>query len=189
MIKTNMITKVSTITFLGSNDMMREYVGESFQYIEAIGSKPASFIDWLNGNPLSYTKPINLIVDSPMQYRIELNNYDTKFFSREFTNGLREYVEQKLYQKLNIHREELDYKFEESRSYGLPYLEKLDPEELDLFIKDAILSVVGVKEITKYIGTLSKEQPGDYGQNKLRYTIKFEVVTEEGELLWQMIEI
>lgn len=188
MIKTNILNITKTITFHGSRIINSEYIGKSFQYIDPIGddSKSAGrFIDWVYGSPGNYTKEVGDVA-FPEQYTIDTHNLDTKFLNRGFTSTLREYVEQKVWQKLSIHREELDYKFEDVINVGIPYLDKLSTEELDLFIKDAILSVLGVKEISKYIGSVIKE---DNNSGKLKYEVKFELLTEEDEKVWQSIEI
>lgn len=180
MIRTNVMKKTTTIKFKTVAPGKEAYLNESFEYIEhpVLGSY---FIDWIEGGRKS-TSDIGLFDKSE-------NNWDVEFLGKRFTTDLKSYVEQKIIQKLQIHQNEFNYKHENTESVGIPYLDKLTASELDLFIKEALLSVVGVKEITKFISSVSKEAVSKYGNDKLQYTAKFEVKTVTGENIWQSIVI
>lgn len=195
MIKTNALRKTKTIHFHDNFNTDIEYRNRSFEYldpIEATDDNPgrgASFKDWVNGKPGQYIKRVSDVSSDPSRYTIERNNFDTEFFSRRFSVTLKGYVEAKLLQRLNIHRGELDYKFEDANVVGIPYLDKLSTDELDLFIKDTITSTVGVKEIIEYVGSLREEPNSRYGSGKLSYHVGFRITTEEGEDISHSIEI
>lgn len=180
MIKTNVLMKTRSITFGSPNRDLGEYnvyKGKSFELIEGLEGK---FIDWVNGG-------ISEISGIPIG-EVKRNEpaWDVKFFGREFTEDLREYVQNKILQKLNIHREELNYKFENTDEIGIPYLDKLTEEELNFFIREAIMEVIGAREITNFKSEIIKDSER---QGKTNYIVKFEVMTEGGDMVWQSIEI
>lgn len=179
MLRTNILRKIETLTFK-NNVSKVEYRGKTFETIKIEGQAD-SFIDWINGG-IKTVGSIGEIAETNIEW-------DTGFLNRAFTDDLETYVQQKLAQKLNIVQGEIDYKFENTEMLGIPYLDKLLSEELDLFIKDAIISTVGVKELTQYKGEKKLLPKAEYGGGKEIYSIKFEVVTEEGEKVWQSIEI
>jgi hypothetical protein len=184
MLKTNRLVKTETITFRDVPVIPEDYRGKSFKKIKVLQGDIMvdGFINWVNGG-LTAINTINgyqgnVITNEPA--------WDVSFFGRDFTADLREYVQNKILQKLNIHRGELDYKFESTLEVGVPYLDKLTEEELNFFIREAIMEVIGAKEITKFKSeiVLDKERAG-----KSNYIVKFEVITERGDLIWQSIEI
>jgi hypothetical protein len=176
--RTNILTKSKTITFDNNSG---EYSGYSFQYIfdELLGWR---IIDWLNGG---YSNPVAL-----GNFTINDDEYDTEFLNRGFTQTLFNYSKEKILQKLNIHLNEFRYKFENTEDIGIPYLEKPTADELDLFIKEAILSTIGVKEITSFNSKkVTIQDAGKYGRNKVSYYAEFNVKIETGENVWQSIAI
>lgn len=177
MIRTNELVKSKTITF--GNDA-GEYSGYSFQYLQ---DETEAWVikDWLNGG---YTAPVTI---GSFIENEEL--YDTTFLNRGFTTSLHDYVKERLLQKLNIHLNEFKYKYENTEDIGIPYLEKPSKDELDLFIKEAILTTVGVSQITSFISRVTAGDAGKYGKNKISYLAEFKVKIETGEILWQSIEI
>lgn len=176
MLKTNVLRKVKTITFTSTPSFLNEYLNKSFEYIEESGQ----FIDWLNGGIRS-AATIGQIVLHPAEY-------DTDFFNRHFTKTQWEYTFQKILQRLQLHQGEFYYPYENTDDIGIPYLDKPSVEELDLFIKDAILSVDGVKEITKFISRKDSDN-SKYGTNKLGYFAEFEVKTIYGEIVAQKVAL
>jgi hypothetical protein len=104
MIKTNEVTKSITITF---DNTSGEYSNLSFQYIDDTEDvNYGKFVDWLNGG---YTTPASAGTGV-----INTEEYDTLFLNRGLTTTLEGYVKEQLLQKLNIHLNEFNYKYEKS---------------------------------------------------------------------------
>jgi len=171
------MTKSKTLTF--ENDA-GEYSGLSFQYIldDVLGWV---IIDWLNGGK---NEPVLLGT-----FNVNAEEYDTVFINRNLTVTLESYVQEKLTQKLNIHLNEFNYKYENTEDVGIPYLEKPTKDELDLFLKEAILTVEGVKELISFSSRTINEDSGKLGKNKSSYSAEFSIKTELGDEVWQSIEI
>lgn len=177
MIKTNELVKSKTITF---NNTSGEYSGLSFQYVfdETLGWR---IIDWLNGG---YSDPMMI-----GNFIINKEEYDTLFLNRKLTTTLFDYTKNMILQKLHIHLNEFNYRYENTEEIGIPYLEKPNADELDLFIKEAILSTTGVREILEFKSRLVSADAGEYGKNKVTYYVEFTVITETGDTVWQSIAI
>lgn len=178
MYKTNKLRLVKTITFTSVPSFLNEYLNESFEYIQVEGVW--KFIDWLNGGIKLPTAIGDFIINS--------EEYDVELLNRRLTTNLLEYVQHKILQRLQLHQNELDYPYENTEDIGLPYLDKPSAEELDLFIKDAIMTVPGVKEITKFISRKEKDE-SKYGAGKIGYFAEFEVKTESEEAIIQSISV
>jgi hypothetical protein len=179
MIKTNEVTKSITITF---DNTSGEYSNLSFQYIDDTEDvNYGKFVDWLNGG---YTTPASAGTGV-----INTEEYDTLFLNRGLTTTLEGYVKEQLLQKLNIHLNEFNYKYENTEDIGIPYLEKPSKDELDLFLKEAITATLGVDEITSFESSVAVGEASKYGKNRLVYSANFKIQTETGEIVWQSIEI
>lgn len=180
MIKTNKIKKSKIITFDADSG---EYSNLSFQYInDEADENYGSFIDWVNGG---HTSPVFAGTGTIL----EREEYDTEFLNRAVTQTLEEYTLHRLIQKLNTHLNEFNYRYENTENIGLPYLEKPSSDELDLFIKEAILNTVGVKEITEFASRSAAGDADEFGKNRVTYFAEFKIKTETGEEIWQSIEI
>jgi hypothetical protein len=177
MIKTNNLIKTKTITF---ENNAGNYSGLSFEYLQ---DESEAFVikDWLNGG---YSSP-----GSIGSFKINPEEYDTPLLNRGFSKTPTEYVKAKILQKLNIHLNEFKYRYENTEDIGIPYLDKPTVNELDLFIKEAILSTAGVKEITSFISRKATIDAGDFGKNKAKYYAEFSIKIETGDELWQSIAI
>lgn len=174
MLKTNVLKKTKTITFTVVAAFATEYLNESFEYIEADGT----FVDWLNGGIVAPQ-----IIGS---FTINDAEYDVEFLNRRFTSTIPAYVQAKLLQKLQIHQSEFSYPYENTEDIGIPYLDKPTKEELDLFIKDAILSTIGVKTISSFASRKAVED-SKYGNARIGYFAEFEVTTVTNETIAQAI--
>ena len=152
----------------------------SFQYIQD-DTEAWVIIDWLNGG---YSAPVPL-----GSFDVNEEEYDTTFLNRGLTATLSEYTSERIKQKLNIHLNEFSYRFENTEDVGLPYLEKPSGPELDLFLKEALISTTGVREITSFASRVGSTDAGKYGKNKLTYFAEFTIKIETGEELWQSIKI
>lgn len=219
MLRTNKLTKTTTLTF--ADDALYGYANKSFELVSVPENKitkkkwnttvpedetsedlvPEDLVpedeteaesevpairDWLYGG---YTRPLD--VSGEKVYIIEKDQYDSEFLNRSFTETNKDYSLQKIIQKLNIHLNEFNYKFENTEDIGIPYLNKPTKAELDLFIRDAILTTSGVIELKRFASRLAnvRDDNDKYGKNRQTYFLEFEVIVEGGETLWQSIEI
>lgn len=171
------VRKIKTIKFLSVIDDVNdsEYIGESFEAIEANGSIVA-FIDWLNGRGTT-TNPFTLDPNSMGTYKIE-EGWDIESFNGSIATTKKETVTQLLTQKLLLQYDELDYFYEDTSNVGVPYIEKKSKEELDLIIRNEILSTPGVNEILSFVSTVEDRA----------YKLEFSVKTTEGEIVWLSVE-
>lgn len=164
--KIRKVRRFQYITFLTG-----PYKGESFEYY--IDSENViRYKNWIEGTrpPVDITTP---------SFEGPFNGLDYEIFSNSYTVNNKEYVEQKLQQKLSIFLGELFYNFEYTDNVGIPYLKKNNKMELDIILKEHIINTEGVKSILTFDSSL----------NDLReYKCKFSVETIEGVILWQSTE-
>lgn len=105
----------------------------------------------------------------------------------KYVSGL-DYVRSKIIQKLSVIRGELASplpSYEESATYGIPYLSKLTKAGNDLVISNAITTIPEVQSILKWSSGLRTADPGKPNERKVYYC-DFTVLTTEGELAWQI---
>lgn len=173
------VRKIKTIKFLSviddANDS--EYIGESFEtFINEEDNNDLYFIDWLNGRGTT-ANPFSLKASDMGTYTIE-EGWDIDSFDDSIATTNKETVLQLLTQKLLLQYDELDYFYEDTSNIGIPYIEKKSKEELDLIIRNEILSTPGVNEILSFVSTVEDRA----------YKLEFSVKTTEGEIVWLSVE-
>jgi len=179
MYKTNVLKKTKTITFTSTASFTREYLDESFEYVQE-EDLTWKIIDWLNGGRSNPSAIGDFVINE--------EEYDTELLNRRFTENLQEYVQQKILQRLQLHQGEFAYPYENTEDVGIPYLDKLSSAELDLFIKDAIMSIIGVREISRFISRKELDE-SKYGAGKIGYFADFEVKTIADDLIAQRVSL
>ena len=162
------VRKIQYITFLNATlPANLEYVGESFEAI-VVNETITSFVDWINGGE---TAPVG-------DYE-QGDGWDFEFFDGAYADEEVEIVKQLLQQHLSIQYGELNFQFEDSSDVGIPYINKKTKDEMDLILRDEILSTKRVAKILKFESSLVDR----------KYTVKFTVETDGGETLWLSTEV
>jgi len=157
------VRKIRHITFLNASlSVNNEYVGESFE-ATIVNDTITGFIDWLNGG-----------LKAPVGDYKQGESWDFEFFDDAYADTEVGIVTQLLQQHLSIQYGELNYAFEESSDVGIPYINKKTKEEMDLILKDEILSTQGVAKIIEYNSNVEDRH----------YTVEFTVETNGGDTVW-----
>ena len=163
--KIRKVRKITYITYI--EGAPPEYVGKSFEAI-LVNDTITQFIDWLNGG-----------VAVPVGDYENGKGWDMTIFDDSYTENNTDTVTQLLQQKLSIQHGELNYDFENSLDVGVPYIDKKKKDELDLILRDEILSTQGVDQIISFESTMKDRH----------YTLKFSVKTSGGDTVWLSTEI
>lgn len=108
----------------------------------------------------------------------EFKNEIILYGPSKYVEGI-DYVRSKIIQKLSVIRGELASpipSYDESRKYGIPYLDKLTSLETDIMIKNAVTSIPEVNRITSWESWIEEG----------KYHCKFVCETVEGDIEWQI---
>ncbi len=154
-----------------NNNEDKDYEGHVF-----VLKNDNSFIDWLNGKPNSYTRDLSDFV-----YESISPEYSTSGrFSNNYSKNTKEAVEARLVDTLLTQRGELSFAGTELAYYGAPSWFKKRQADVDLLLTELILQIPGVNRINTFESNVDE---------KLAYKCRVEIITEEGDTLWQTIEI
>lgn len=153
------------------NDEDKDYEGHVF-----VLKDETSFIDWLKGKPNSYTRD-----PSDFVYESISPEYSTSGrFSNDYSKNTKEAVEARLVDALLTQRGELSFAGTELAYYGAPSWFKKRQADVDLLLTELILKIPGVNRINTFESNVDE---------KLAYKCRVEIITEEGDTLWQTIGI
>lgn len=160
------------IKILSANDDEdKDYEGHVF-----VLKDDNSFIDWLKGKPNSYTRDL-----SDFAYESISPEYSTSGrFSNNYSKNTKEAVEARLVDTLLTQRGELSFAGTELAYYGAPSWFKKRQADVDLLLTELILQIPGVNRINTFESNVDE---------KLVYKCRVEIITEEGDTLWQTIGI
>lgn len=166
------IRKVRQITYITILSGEAEYVGKSFEAVienEII----TGFKDWLNGNVTNgFIKSVSGFTFTRQQ------GFDIEIYENAIANNNADTVKNRLYQRLLLQYNELKYSYVKTEGVGIPYLNKKTKAEMDLILRNEIISTEGVDKIIEFNSTVV---------NRV-YHLEFKVTTVKGEIVWLTID-